>query len=249
MSCPHTKITTHDMQRHRSQALSKHSYSNFSKYEWRNSPHVSFINVQKIQWTPKLYLFYSWLKMHLSVMLLEDQGKIKTLFSSQQILIWKQKMKCKSLGWARGLKIIWLYVLKYGFCKKLLRYKWTSDQCWSGKKVKTKVLNWSEVHLYQSNFLQNPYCGSNSFPQIIQNFINIKYIHQFQLEICIGKNEYNPFLGWLKTCWVESLSTKCHIFFCMKFYSSYTILFIPLTIAVTGFEWHLHQNSRKMSPL
>ena len=29
--------------------------------------------------------------------------------------------------------------------------------CWSGKKVKTKVFNWSEVHLYQSNFLQNSY--------------------------------------------------------------------------------------------
>ena len=49
-------------------------------------------------------------------------------------------------------------ILKYGFCKKLLRYKWTSardqlntfvltffqisaDQCWSGKKVWTKVFN------------------------------------------------------------------------------------------------------------
>ena len=31
------------------------------------------------------------------------------------------------------------------------------DQCWSGKKLRTKVFNWSEVHLYQSSFLQNPY--------------------------------------------------------------------------------------------
>ena len=26
------------------------------------------------------------------------------------------------------------------------------DQCWSGEKVRTKVFNWSEVHLYRSNF-------------------------------------------------------------------------------------------------
>ena len=26
-----------------------------------------------------------------------------------------------------------------------------------GQKVRKKVFNWSEVHLYQSNFLQNPY--------------------------------------------------------------------------------------------
>ena len=31
------------------------------------------------------------------------------------------------------------------------------DQCWSGKKRRTKVFNWSEVHFYRSNFLQNPY--------------------------------------------------------------------------------------------
>ena len=57
-------------------------------------------------------------------------------------------------------------VLNYGFCKKLLRYKWTSDQLnpfvlsffsRSGKKVRTKGFNWSEVHSYESNFLQNPY--------------------------------------------------------------------------------------------
>ena len=59
-------------------------------------------------------------------------------------------------------------LIKYGFCKKLLRYKWTSDQLntffltfWlvtqQTSQVRTKVVNWSEVHLYRSNFLQNPY--------------------------------------------------------------------------------------------
>ena len=63
--------------------------------------------------------------------------------------------------------------LKYGFCKNLLRYQWTSDklntfvltffpnQHWSGQKVRQKVFNWSEVHLYRSNFLQNPYFSYN----------------------------------------------------------------------------------------
>ena len=67
--------------------------------------------------------------------------------------------------------ISWTYiaVVKYGFCKKLLQYKWTSDQLntffltfWlvtqqPSQKVREKVFNWSEDHLYWSNFLQNPY--------------------------------------------------------------------------------------------
>ena len=77
--------------------------------------------------------------------------------------------------------MISIFLLKYGFCKKLLRYKWTfdqlntflltfcPDQCWSGKKVRTKVFNWSEVHLYRSNFLQNPYFSYLfSFPRHLQ---------------------------------------------------------------------------------
>ena len=38
------------------------------------------------------------------------------------------------------------------------------DQQWSAliwKKLRTKVFNWSEVHLYRSNFLQNPYFSYN----------------------------------------------------------------------------------------
>ena len=65
--------------------------------------------------------------------------------------------------------ILNLHLLKYGFCKKLLRYKWTSDKlntffltfwlvCYvTSQNVKKKVFNCSEVHLYRSNFLQNPY--------------------------------------------------------------------------------------------
>ena len=61
-------------------------------------------------------------------------------------------------------------LLKYGFCKKLLWYKWTSfSSCFgqfavralcaqqTGQKVMEKVFNLSELHLYWDNFLQNPY--------------------------------------------------------------------------------------------
>ena len=69
----------------------------------------------------------------------------------------------------------WWLPLKYRFCKKLLRYKWNSDQlntfgslfsksvliqCWFSsdlEKNKPKVCNWSEFHLNRSYFLQNPY--------------------------------------------------------------------------------------------
>ena len=73
--------------------------------------------------------------------------------------------------------------LKYGFCKKLLRYKWTSDQlttfvltwlvcCVTSQKVRKKVFNWSEVHLYRSNFLQNPYFNlQRTFGRISSHFL------------------------------------------------------------------------------
>ena len=65
-------------------------------------------------------------------------------------------------------------LLKYGFCKKLLWYKWTYDQSntffltfWlvtqqTSQKERKKVCNWSEIHLYRSNFLQNPYFNRHS---------------------------------------------------------------------------------------
>ena len=77
----------------------------------------------------------------------------------------------KNVFWKKKYKSMYSFLkrllldkpwLKYGFCQKLLRYKWTSDQLdtffltfqhWSGQKV----FKCSEVHLYRSNFLQNPY--------------------------------------------------------------------------------------------
>ena len=58
--------------------------------------------------------------------------------------------------------------LKYGFCKKYSDRNepltsWTilssvfSRSVLIWKKRRTKVFNWSEVHFYRSNFLQNPY--------------------------------------------------------------------------------------------
>jgi len=52
--------------------------------------------------------------------------------------------------------------LKYGFHKKLLRYKWTSDHLNTFFLAFFPDQHWSEVHLYQNNFLQNPYCLTKS---------------------------------------------------------------------------------------
>ena len=64
----------------------------------------------------------------------------------------------------------WIFQQLYGFSRISVNvyqnmdfersYFGKSDQCWSGKKVRTKVFNWSEVHLYWSNFLQNPFLVS-----------------------------------------------------------------------------------------
>ena len=51
-------------------------------------------------------------------------------------------------------KNVYLKALLYGFCKRLLGYKWTSDQLntffltfFSRSVLRKKVFNWSEVHL------------------------------------------------------------------------------------------------------
>ena len=55
------------------------------------------------------------------------------------------------------ISVVEALLLKYGFCKKLLRYKWTSDQLNTFFLTFWLVCCVSEVHLYRSNFLQNPY--------------------------------------------------------------------------------------------
>jgi hypothetical protein len=58
-------------------------------------------------------------------------------------------------------------ILKYGFCKKLTLVQmnlWPVEHFFSAdpaKKWGKKVFNWSEVHLYWSNFLQNPYSNKS----------------------------------------------------------------------------------------
>ena len=91
------------------------------------------------------------------------------------------------------LERIWSFqklLIKYGFCKKLLQYKWTSGQLntffrtfWTGllcvvpvQKVREKVFNWWEVHLYRCNFLQNPY-----FKQMHSVHANFQTSHMFSV--------------------------------------------------------------------
>ena len=74
------------------------------------------------------------------------------------------------------------FELKYGFCMKLLRYKWTYDQLntfsltfllftqQTSQKEGKKVFNLSEVHFYRSNFIQNPYfrrCCPGPFNELV----------------------------------------------------------------------------------
>ena len=50
------------------------------------------------------------------------------------------------------------------------------------KKVRTKVFNWSEVHLYQSNFLQNPYF--NCVPICIYRMLEVPHQNGFHPASC-----------------------------------------------------------------
>ena len=69
----------------------------------------------------------------------------------------------------KGTRISDLHTsLKYGFCKKLHRYNSKTSQ-----KVRKKMFNWSEVHLYRSNFLQNPYFNTLMTSPILMLWFNI----------------------------------------------------------------------------
>ena len=69
----------------------------------------------------------------------------------------------------------------------------------TSQKVRKKVFNWSEVNLYQSNFLQNPHFSCN--PEIL--FIHIKFIkgkaNIFNQIICTAKSRH----------WAELYNEKC----------------------------------------
>ena len=51
----------------------------------------------------------------------------------------------------------------------------------TGQKVRKKVFNWSEVHLYQSNFLQNPYFNYEDRKMCIIKIELSKITYRFQI--------------------------------------------------------------------
>ena len=67
------------------------------------------------------------------------------------------------------------WVLKYGFCKKLLRYKWTFDH-WSGQKVRKKCQRFicAEVTSYKIHSLDGPPWSK------MVGFCDLLRMHQFQ---------------------------------------------------------------------
>ena len=88
----------------------------------------------------------------------------------------KQKMddKTQHKSASSTETIVWLWLLLFihlhkweslwywSFCYRMSIFLTHYFCVWAGylmiwKKRRTKVFNWSEVHFYQSNFLQNPY--------------------------------------------------------------------------------------------
>ena len=67
------------------------------------------------------------------------------------------------------------------------------NQCWSGKKVRKKGFDWSEVHLYQSNFLWNPYFSHWNFLYSAQ----ILHCHSPVLVLSIQRKTWSSFLSAL----------------------------------------------------
>ena len=130
--------------------------------EWR----LKYVSWCSTCFKPMLYFFLSFFcllhsKVFLNWHFMSWNPLKKSLYSNQTystLLVWFYNNDV--------IISILMHWLKYGFCKKLLRYKCTSDQlntffltvCTANQsKVWKKVFNWSEVHLYRSNFLQNPY--------------------------------------------------------------------------------------------
>ena len=62
-------------------------------------------------------------------------------------------------------KFFWSHIF-ISFCFFSWLFQIPSSWCLSRKKVRKKVFNWSEFHLYQSSFLQNPYFSKKQFYQI-----------------------------------------------------------------------------------
>ena len=76
---------------------------------------------------------------------------MKTLMDAKFVFALCQSRVSYIAPWSRGfLKLHFIVVNLPRFPKYILKH-------WSGKKRGTKVFNWSEVHFYRSNFLQNPY--------------------------------------------------------------------------------------------
>ena len=106
--------------------------------------------------------------------------------------------------------------LRYGFCKKLLRYKWTSDQlntffltfwlvcCVTSQKVRKKV--------YRSNFLQNPYFSQLFGPKVHSDLFS--YLIHMTLNV-IGSFDVKK---WTLTIpFIEFIFFKINFFvFCTK---------------------------------
>ena len=104
-----------------------------------------------------------------------------------------------------------------------LFFQISTDQHWSGKKVKTKVFNWSEVHLYRSNFLQNPYF----------RFLHAIYLGQVEIAL-VEIALYGEYIGVLHI-WLPGSGYNSSII-----YSRHLFLSIPMSTKCCKYSSQSH---------
>ena len=113
-------------------------------------------------------------------------------FNSQILLKLVQRqlgLNCKNqLFWVLGFRLVPNGQKPAGFARfgdnNYALFK--SATCWSGKKVRTKVFNLSEVHLYRGNFLQNPHFSKRFAESLLQD---LKHRHK-KLDTLIVKASF-----------------------------------------------------------
>ena len=76
-----------------------------------------------------------------------------------------------------------ILILKVIFLCQKWSTSFQTDQHWTGKKVRKKGFNWSEVHFYRSNFLQNWYFRRPTF--IEKSFLKIRFLKYLSFLKCV----------------------------------------------------------------
>ena len=87
--------------------------------------------------------------------------------------------------------------------------------CVTSQKVRKKVFNWSEVHFYQSNILQNPYFNTY-FKGLLSLFIHFLKSANFRLisEVTIYLFMNSNLVWFVKWSWTNATFQISRVFWC-----------------------------------